>query len=62
MTGDEFLIGEHRRVVDRFIEDAAGMLSEGLSLAERKELEINLRFPAGARPPGGERPAPRGIF
>ena len=44
MTGDEFLIGEHRRVVDRFIEDAAGMLSEGLSLAERNELEINLRF------------------
>ena len=26
MTGDEFLIGEHRRVVDRFIEDAAGVL------------------------------------
>ena len=44
MTGDEFLICEHRRVVDRFIEDAAGVLSEGLRLAERNELEINLRF------------------
>ena len=44
MTGDEFLIGEHRRVVDRFIADAAGVLSEGLRLAERNELEINLRF------------------
>ena len=38
------LAGEHRMVVDRFIEDAAGVLSEGLGIVERNELEVNLRF------------------
>ena len=44
MVGKGFLAGEHRRVVDRFIEDAADVLAEGLSVAERNELEVNLRF------------------
>ena len=44
MVGNEFLAGEHRMVVDRFIEDAAGVLSEGLGIVERNELEVNLRF------------------
>ena len=44
MVGKGFLAGEHRRVVDRFIEDTADVLAEGLSVAERNELEANLRF------------------
>ena len=44
MVGEGFLAGEHRRVVDRFIEDAADVLAEGLSVAERNELEVNIRF------------------
>ena len=44
MIADEFLAGEHRRVVERFIQDTADMLAEGLGVAERNELEVNLRF------------------
>ena len=44
MVGEGFLAGEHRRVVDRFIEDAADVLAEGLSVAERNQFEIRLRF------------------
>ena len=44
MVGNEFLAGEHRRVVDGFIAAAAGVLSEGLGVVERNGLEINLRF------------------
>ena len=44
MVGEGFLAGEHRRVVDRFIEGAADVLAEGLSIAERNQHEINLRF------------------
>ena len=44
MVGEGFLAGEHRRVVDRFIEDAADVLPEDLSVAERNDLEVNLRF------------------
>ena len=41
---DEFLVNEHRRVVDNFIEDATNVLSGGLSVAERNELGVKLRF------------------
>ena len=44
MAGGEFLAGERRRVVDRFIEDAAAVLTEGWSVAERNQLGVNLRF------------------
>ncbi len=44
MVGEEFLAGEHRRVVGRFIEDTADVLAEDLSVAERNEFEVNLRF------------------
>ena len=44
MVGNEFLAGEHRRVVDTFVEDAAGLLAQGLGVAERNQLEVNLRF------------------
>ena len=51
-----------RRVVDRFIEDAAGVLTEGLSVGERKRARGQPAFlrrdPSGAGPPRGERPAP----
>ena len=44
MIADEFLAAEHRRLVDEFIRDTADMLAEGLSVAERNGLEVNLRF------------------
>ena len=44
MTACEFLAAEHRRLVDEFIQDTADMLAKGLSVAERNELEVNLRF------------------
>ena len=44
MVADEFLAGEHRRVVDNFIEDAVGVLAQDMTLLERNELEVNLRF------------------
>ena len=44
MVTNELLAGEHRRIVDRFVEDAANLLSEGLEVAERNQLEVDLRF------------------
>ena len=41
---DEFLAGEHRRVVDNFIKDAIDVLAKDLGMVERNELEVNLRF------------------
>ncbi len=44
MVGYECLAGEHRRVVDHFIEDAVAVLARGMTLLQRNELEVNLRF------------------
>ena len=44
MVGYEFLAGEHRRVVDHFIEDAVGVLAQDMPLLQRNELEVKLRF------------------
>ena len=35
MVGYEFLAGEHRGVVDHFIEDAVGVLAQDMTLIER---------------------------
>ena len=44
MVGEEFLAGEHSMVVDNFIEDAVSVLAQDLTLLERNELEVKLRF------------------
>ena len=44
MVGYEFLAGEHRRVVDHFIEDAVGVLAQDMTILQRNELEVKLRF------------------
>ena len=44
MASYKFLAGEHRRVVDNFIEDAVAVLARGMTLFQRNELEVNLRF------------------
>ena len=44
MASYKFLAGEHQRVVGNFIEDAVAVLARGMTLLQRNELEVNLRF------------------